>query len=130
MEPMLPISQLALLSGLRGTAHFLLDTCEGNVTGFSMGVARVDHPTAARIATQPAPLLLLNRNSLERAEFVHVRCSCSPSSLTPDKLTPALAEPPAAGRLYPLVLLAGMLSAVVAIQRTKEGAVVEILFPS
>lgn len=129
MEPMLPTSQLALLSGLRGTAHFLLDTCDGNVTGFSMGVARVDGPTAMRMATEPAPLLLLNRNSLERAEFVHIRCACSPSALTPDKLTPALAEPPAAGRLYPLVLLAGMLSAVVAIQRTKTGAVVEILFP-
>ena len=126
---MLPISQLALLSGLRSAAHFLLDNCGGDVAEFNLGVARVDRPTAMRIATQPAPLLLLNRSSLEHAGFVHVRCSCSPSALTLDRLTPAMDAPPSAGRLYPLMLLAGMLSAVVAIQRTKAGAVVEVLFP-
>lgn len=129
-EQVLPAPHLAVISGVRSAGLFLLDNCEGMPGEFTLSVARVDRAAALGLATQPAPLLLLNRAFLDRAEFVHVRCACTPSGLVSASVAPALAEPPANGRLYSLTLLAAMLSGVISIQRTRASGVVEMLFPA
>ncbi len=129
-EQILPAPQLAVISAVRGAGLFLLDNCTGPVSEFSMAVSRVDRAGALHLASQPPPLLLLNRPFLERSEFVHLRCACAPSGLTPTSLPPAFADPPQAGRLHSLSQLAAMLSGVIAIQRAQKSGIVEMLFPA
>lgn len=129
LELVLPVSSPTLVNALRNVIHFLLEhrTAEASVAVTATLAERAD---VERLLATKDSVLVLNRDAVPAARYVHFHCRCEPARVDAAAVTAALSGPPEAGLLYALAHLSAQSAVPVVCRQGGTGASVELLFPA